>query len=172
MITKTSAALFAFAAILGIGSLVLSAPTAVSTQANPTFTPIPHPGITPSTIFTNFALFQIPMDQFLIRRNKKDGPSDIDWESDGCSHVEDEPFGFNYATNRLRMLVKDSCRRHDFGYRNFKKQNRYKVTSTSTGKQSIDLQFREDLLAQCDTEKHRRSCRFVAKIYYKAVRIY
>ena len=76
---------------------------------------------------TNKIMYQTSISYFQVLRDKKN-PSWLIWTSDGCSYVDDWPKGYPFVR---------ACRRHDFGYRNFKKQNRF----TKTNKNNIDAQF-------------------------------
>jgi hypothetical protein len=80
----------------------------------------------------------------------------LDWSSDGCSNAPDNPFGFN--------LVR-ACQRHDFGYRNYKRQGRF----TAAARLRIDNRFRADMYRVC---AGRWACNRFADVYYAAVRRY
>jgi hypothetical protein len=98
------------------------------------------------------------MSQFISARNARD-PASLDWSSDGCSMSPDNP-GFNFLP---------SCYRHDFGYRNYKVQNRF----TDAAKDRIDEKFRSDMYAECATEGDAEdACRAVANVYYWAVQTF
>ncbi|KAF2865266.1 prokaryotic phospholipase A2-domain-containing protein [Massariosphaeria phaeospora] len=110
---------------------------------------------------TDRLLFRSSMDVFQAARNAQD-PSSLDWTNDGCSSSPDNPFEFDFI---------NSCHRHDFGYRNYKKQNRFEQ-----GKTSIDDNFKKDMYAQCKNEGGlfeeaglTTACKGVAKVYYKGV---
>jgi hypothetical protein len=64
----------------------------------------------------------------------------------------------------------DSCRRHDFGYRNYKEQ----VRLTSDNRLKIDDKFKSDMHNEC--KKYRglaeRKCKAIADAYYDAVRLF
>ncbi|KAF2834459.1 hypothetical protein M501DRAFT_907618, partial [Patellaria atrata CBS 101060] len=104
---------------------------------------------------TDRLLFSSTMSQFQAARNARN-PSGLDWTSDGCSSSPDNPLGFNFVP---------SCQRHDFGYRNYKRQNRFEA-----GKARIDSNFRNDMYDQCTRESPSSACRVVADIYYNAVK--
>ena len=62
-----------------------------------------------------------------------------------------------------------SCQRHDFGYRNYKKQSRF----TAANKARIDSNFKQDLDNQCNKESSafkRGACTDIAEVYYEAVK--
>ncbi|KAK4243898.1 secretory phospholipase [Corynascus novoguineensis] len=98
---------------------------------------------------TDQYLFDITLPAFTTKRNAKD-PASLDWTSDGCSKSPDNPFGFPFVP---------ACHRHDFGYRNYKKQNRF----TDDGKLSIDNNFKDDAKGACEA---------LAEVYYSAVRAF
>ena len=79
---------------------------------------------------TDQYLFSITLPAFTMHRNARDPPTLI-WDSDGCSSSPDNPFGFPFTP---------ACHRHDFGYRNYKNQNRF----TDAGKASIDSNFKTE----------------------------
>jgi len=64
-------------------------------------------------------------------------------------------------------IVKDSCNRHDFGYRNFKKQSRFEAN-----KARIDSKFKDDMFNQCESERFKEACRATATIYSEAVKVF
>ncbi|KAM0274975.1 hypothetical protein ACHAQH_007705, partial [Verticillium albo-atrum] len=106
-------------------------------------------------------IFKTTIPVFLKARNAKD-PSKCNWVSDGCTSSPDCPSMFNF---------KPACQRHDFGYRNTKKQKRF----TSAMKKRIDDQFKKDLYKYCSGFKGLLAfqgvrCRRFADIYYIAVR--
>lgn len=109
---------------------------------------------------TDELVFTITADEFQARRSRHQGAGGLIWKSDGCSHAPDNPFGWDF---------KNSCDRHDFAYHNYKAQGRF----SSPNKKRIDGNFKKDLLDQCRREgKAMNRCRFVAKIYYNAVRLF
>ncbi|PHH85322.1 hypothetical protein CDD83_591 [Cordyceps sp. RAO-2017] len=71
------------------------------------------------------------------RRLRRDYP-DLNWESDGCTVVPDEPGGFKFGP---------ACERHDFCYRNLKGQRRF----YSGVRRSVDRGFDTDLGFTCST---------------------
>jgi hypothetical protein len=78
----------------------------------------------------------------------------LDWGSDGCSNSPDNPFGFNFVK---------ACYRHDFGYRNYKRQSRF----TEPNRLTIDNRFKSDLYEICNGNW---ACNRTADVYYAAVR--
>lgn len=84
---------------------------------------------------TDQYLYSISLPTFTSRRNARNPPSLI-WDSDGCSSSPDNPFGFPFVP---------ACHRHDFGYRNYRAQNRF----TDAGKLRVDNQFRTEYVPPC-----------------------
>jgi hypothetical protein len=82
------------------------------------------------------------------------------WTSDYCSDGPDRPAGFDF---RL------PCRRHDFGYRNYKAMGGFKEARAR-----LDQAFYADLRRQCATYRLalRPPCATLAWTYYKAARHY
>ncbi|KAK4117908.1 hypothetical protein N656DRAFT_774132 [Canariomyces notabilis] len=111
-----------------------------------------------SVQITDQYLFSISLPAFTARRNARD-PATLIWDSDGCSSSPDNPFGFPFIP---------ACHRHDFGYRNYKAQNRF----TDAGKLRIDNNFRIDLYYQCAGSSVRGVCEALAEVYYAAVRAF
>lgn len=77
---------------------------------------------------TDNYIFTLTLPQFTVRRNNRN-PASLDWSSDGCSNSPDNPFGFPFTP---------ACHRHDFGYRNYKKQSRF----TDANRKRIDDKFK------------------------------
>ncbi|WEW59024.1 hypothetical protein PRK78_004492 [Emydomyces testavorans] len=110
---------------------------------------------------TDQYMFQDSIQTFEGHRNTKTPPC-FDWSSDNCSNSPDRPAGFNFIP---------SCQRHDFGYRNTKKQGRF----TEDLRKRIDDQFKADLYRECSQYSGLESwrgveCRRIADVYYAAVR--
>lgn len=107
---------------------------------------------------TDRLLFVEPIAAFLDARTQENPPS-LDWSSDGCSDSPDHPIKFNFLP---------SCQRHDFGYRNYKKQNRF----TNDSKARIDQNFKNDMHNECNKYSvlKREACKGVADFYYEAVK--
>ncbi|KAF2261739.1 hypothetical protein CC78DRAFT_447596, partial [Lojkania enalia] len=132
--------------ILGLASLSAAAPNGLTARET-------------DVQATDRLLFSTSMAAFEAARNAHNPPT-LDWSSDGCSSSPDNPFGFNFV---------QSCHRHDFGYRNYKKQNRF----TTANKARIDDNFKADMYAQCETEGGAfevAACKGVANVYYEAVK--
>ncbi|PZG14338.1 phospholipase [Nonomuraea aridisoli] len=82
----------------------------------------------------------------------------FDWSSDLCSGAMDMPLTFDF-----RM----PCRRHDFGYRNYRSVGRF-----AEHKARVDNAFLFDMRTVCARVKGVReaTCRGIAWSYYQAVR--
>ncbi|WP_020674371.1 phospholipase [Amycolatopsis nigrescens] len=103
---------------------------------------------------TDDYLFSKSLSEFSQIRDSKPYPDQLDWSSDACSWSPDKPVGFDF---------KPGCHRHDFGYRNYKKQGRFNDTS----KKRIDDNFYSDLKGICGGNS---ACNGTAWVYYQAVR--
>jgi hypothetical protein len=84
----------------------------------------------------------------------------FDWSTDYCSSSPDNPLGFDF---------KNSCARHDFGYRNYKAMGQFPAN-----KSRIDSAFYEDLKRKCATYNAavRPACTSLAWTYYQAVKAF
>ncbi|KAI1917245.1 hypothetical protein LOZ58_002160 [Ophidiomyces ophidiicola] len=138
--------------ILALSSLALAAPVntgdAVLTKKADACT----------IALTDRYMFSDSIEVFQGNRNSKN-PSCFDWSSDGCTASPDRPAGFNFAP---------SCQRHDFGYRNTKKQQRF----TEPLRLRIDDMFKADLYKECGKHSGAKmsECQRIADLYYAAVR--
>jgi Prokaryotic phospholipase A2 len=103
---------------------------------------------------TDQYVFSTGLNAFQTVRAQQPNADQLDWGSDGCSSSPDNPFGFNFVK---------ACYRHDFGYRNYKRQARFNETT----RLSIDNRFKSDLYEIC---AGNWACNRVADIYYAAVR--
>ncbi|MEU7529845.1 phospholipase [Saccharothrix sp. NPDC042600] len=103
---------------------------------------------------TDDYLFNRTLAQFGSIRSQAPYADQLDWSSDGCSWSPDNPFGFKFLP---------ACHRHDFGYRNYKRQSRF----TETTRLRIDDKFKADLYHQC---AGNWACNRTADLYYQAVR--
>ncbi|VUC28518.1 unnamed protein product [Clonostachys rosea] len=99
---------------------------------------------------TDQILFSISLPAFTTRRNAKNPPT-LDWSSDNCSWSPDNPLGFPFEP---------ACNRHDFGYRNYKKQTRF----TTANKLKIDDNFKKE------NQRLKAVCEALANVYYEVVR--
>lgn len=103
---------------------------------------------------TDSYLFSTSLGQFGSLRAQQPHADQLDWSSDGCSASPDDPFGFTFLP---------ACQRHDFGYRNFKRQARF----TENNRLRIDNNFRSDMYGICGSNWW---CKRTADVYYFAVR--
>ncbi|KJZ71375.1 hypothetical protein HIM_09258 [Hirsutella minnesotensis 3608] len=143
--------LFAVAALVS-AALAMPAAVAPMAKAKPARSPA-----NPQAIVDELQ-YSVPLSTFTARRNKRDPPS-LDWKSDGCTRVPDNPFGFPFL---------QACHRHDFGYQNFRIQHRF----TKANKLKIDLKFKEDLYHQCGSVFAKTACEKLADVYYAGVRAF
>ncbi|OAQ57674.1 phospholipase A2 [Pochonia chlamydosporia 170] len=117
------------------------------------------PSSTPSAeIVTDELLFNVTLPEFIACRDAKN-PSSLDWSSDSCSKSPDNPFKFPFD---------HGCKRHDFGYRNYKAQSRF----TRDNRKRIDLNFFSDLTSLCEAVEANGACRGLANVYYYGVRLF
>lgn len=86
-----------------------------------------------SEAITDELLFNFTLPKFINRRVTMD-PRNLNWTSDGCSRSPDNPFHFPFL---------NGCRRHDFGYRNYKKQRRFNEDT----RKEIDVNFKLEYAA-------------------------
>ena len=84
----------------------------------------------------------------------------FDWSTDTCSASPDRPLGFNFVL---------PCRRHDFGYRNYRAMKLF-----SANKARVDNAFHADLRRVCGTYAValRPACLSLAWTYYQAVHLF
>lgn len=111
-------------------------------------------------------LFGVPLAQFIAAT--RTGDRWFDWSSDGCS----APL---VGSTGLSFDFTDSCRRHDFGYRNLKLlDRRYGLGRfwNAANRRRVDDRFLADMLGHCATRSVllRSSCERWARTYYTAVR--
>ncbi|MCI2420577.1 phospholipase [Saccharopolyspora sp. K220] len=132
-----------FATAAATGALLLTAGTA-------------YADLSPGKLreVTDEYLFELSLDSFTETRTEQPYADQLDWSSDGCSMSPDEPLGYEFRT---------SCDRHDFGYRNYKAQDRF----SEANRKEIDDNFRADMYSVCGSDL---GCRSTANIYYYAVR--
>ncbi|MFD4675387.1 phospholipase [Lentzea sp. NPDC058450] len=103
---------------------------------------------------TDDYLYSKSLSQFTTLRAQQPYAGQLDWSSDGCSYSPDNPFGFKFLP---------TCHRHDFGYRNYKRQGRW----NETNRLRIDNNFKADMYNQCGSNW---ACKRTADLYYAAVR--
>jgi hypothetical protein len=82
----------------------------------------------------------------------------LDWSTDLCSTSPDQPAGFDF---------RNSCRRHDFGYRNYKAVGQFPAN-----KDRIDSAFYHDMRSVCAgySGARKTECDGLAWTYYQAVK--
>ncbi|USX51650.1 phospholipase [Lentzea sp. HUAS12] len=103
---------------------------------------------------TDDYLYSKSLSQFTALRAQQPDADQLDWSSDGCSYSPDNPFGFKFLP---------TCHRHDFGYRNYKRQARW----NEANRLRIDNNFKADMYNQCGSSW---ACKRTADLYYAAVR--
>ncbi|SER13723.1 phospholipase [Lentzea albida] len=103
---------------------------------------------------TDDYLYSKSLSQFTALRAQQPNADQLDWSSDGCSYSPDNPFGFKFLP---------TCHRHDFGYRNYKRQARW----NEANRLRIDNNFKADMYNQCGSNW---ACKRTADLYYAAVR--
>jgi hypothetical protein len=103
---------------------------------------------------TDTYLFSTSLSNFENTRNSRTHADQLDWSSDGCSWSPDRPIGFDFLPG---------CHRHDFGYRNYKKQGRF----SEANRKRIDDNLYSDLKSVCHGNV---ACNGTAWTYYQAVR--
>ncbi len=103
---------------------------------------------------TDDYLYSKSISQFTTLRAQQPYAGQLDWSSDGCSYSPDNPFGFKFLP---------TCHRHDFGYRNYKRQGRW----NEANRLRIDNNFKSDMYQQCGSNW---ACKRTADLYYAAVR--
>jgi len=129
----------------------------------------PQGPVTPATDWravTDDLLFTASIGRFVSSRFIV-GPTQFDWSTDNCSAPFPEPARSRPAGFDFRA----PCWRHDFGYRNYKGQNRF----NESARQRIDDNFKRDLYNVCNQFYGTSSargvlCRRIADTYYGVVR--
>lgn len=111
---------------------------------------------------TDRYLFDTSQGKFRKLRKEKPYNGQLNWTTDTCSWSPDQPQGYDFRT---------ACQRHDFGYRNYKKQDRLAESS----RKRIDDNFQKDMYQVCRQYKGWKSykgveCRRIADGYYAWVR--
>ena len=77
------------------------------------------------------------MSRFLQAKRSGVCRPELVWSDDGCSLSPEHPLGFKFH---------NSCRRHDFGYRNYRYQGRL----TERNREMIDDNFLRDMSMEYD----------------------
>ncbi|KOV84300.1 phospholipase [Nocardia sp. NRRL S-836] len=117
------------------------------------FTGVPAQAVDVVAVTDDY-VFTKTLSQFTTLRAQQPYAGELDWSSDGCSYSPDKPFGFKFLP---------ACHRHDFGYRNFKRQSRF----SEENRLRIDNRFKSDMYGICAGSW---SCNRTADVYYAAVR--
>jgi hypothetical protein len=145
---------------------VLVAVTSVLTVVSPAAAGPVHTAAIDSA-YVQRELFGVNMATFIA--DAATGDRWFDWSNDGCSAplVGDTGLSFNF---------RNSCRRHDFGYRNLKLLDRRYGGGfwNPTSRRRVDQQFLADMKAHCHTRALwlRPTCLGWAQTYYIAVRVF
>ncbi|ROV95623.1 hypothetical protein VSDG_05319 [Cytospora chrysosperma] len=105
---------------------------------------------------TDKYLFETSLEEFSLHRAAAEPPTVI-WDSDGCTLSPDNPLGFEFEP---------ACNRHDFGYKNYRDQDRF----TKAAKASIDSNFRKE--HQCTFEHFKSICNAFAEAYHAAAKAF
>lgn len=173
MACKIIWAIFLWNIFFEIASASTFSPTRISTNpewatATSSFLRYTHGNEQCSTVkcpaeVTDHLLFNISI-RFFQHARLHQRPSGCIWYSDMCSKSPDEPLGFNFAP---------ICSRHDFGYHNLKRQNRF----TRELRKRIDVRFREDLHGYCSQSSgwsfwKQVACHSLADFYYICARVF
>ncbi len=103
---------------------------------------------------TDDYLYGKSLSQFAQIRADRPYQGQLDWSSDACSWSPDKPLGYDFTR---------ACHRHDFGYRNYKRQGRF----SEPNRKRIDDNFYDDMKTIC---AGRWACNGAAWTYYQAVR--
>lgn len=82
---------------------------------------------------TDQYLFKYPLKNFIEKRNRADPPTLI-WQSDGCK------VPVKTIVPGIKAAFEPACHRHNFGYKNYKKQDR----ASRTAKSQIDWLFYQE----------------------------
>jgi hypothetical protein len=147
---------------------VLVAVTSVLTVVSPALAGSPHSAAADYQRIRH-ELYEVPLERFLADAQHPDRW--FDWSNDGCSAP-------TFGNGRLFYNFRDSCRRHDFGYRNLKLvDHRYGKAMSNhwnpAERRHVDDQFLSDMNHQCSKRSIwiRWACRTMARVYYHAVRL-
>ncbi|EFG09293.1 phospholipase A2 [Streptomyces clavuligerus] len=116
---------------------------------------------------TDYWLFTRGLWAFRDEKRRKGRRGDLVWSDDGCSapwysHIVIGP-SVGYYSGQFYW----PCARHDFGYRNYRKQNR----RTRANKDKIDNRFRYDMKKRiCEPKAVEFVCKGAADGFYYAVK--
>lgn len=128
--------------------------------------PQPFPDASSVLGLINRLVFVVPLADFIREADTPTHDTRVDWTSDGCSAP------LIHSTGRSFNFV-DSCRRHDFAYRNFSRIDRG-ILWTPPLRHRVDRMFLRDMRCQCSTRRpyDRPTCNAWAFVFYHSVRIY
>ena len=104
-----------------------------------------------------------------FQRNKKNHPGRFDWSDDGCSIPE---FASVIVGSQYKSYFRDSCERHDFGYRNY--GHGLTIAPFDSRREFVDLNFRKDMRNWCAghrTGSSLSACYSAAQKYVDGVRL-
>jgi hypothetical protein len=110
-------------------------------------------------------LFAASLEHFIAVADSPRRDPRLDWSSDGCSAPVVGGTGASFDFT-------ESCRRHDFGYRNLKRLDGGRHWSEEM-RRRVDEQFRDDMRASCTGSLTKRArCAGWSEIFYRSVRIF
>ena len=144
---------------------VLVAVTSLLTVVSPA---LAGPSANSDWAFVSRMAFSVPLSTFSAARTT--GDPWFDWTTDGCSAplIGDTGLSFDF---------RESCVRHDFGYRNLKLlETRYGSGHrywNATNRKRVDQQFLKDMKAHCRGRALplRPACNWWADVFFRAVRV-
>lgn len=146
---------------LGFTAAMPVAETTPASQALTLRQSAPPPGVDVAAE-TDKWLFYTPISTFLSAMKAKNPPY-LFWPSpsaNACTMASDHPWNFDF---------KQSCQRHDFGYKNYRDQKRF----CEAGRKRIDAQFDRDLRSYCASRTwwKRPLCYSTAAAYVAGVKV-
>ena len=110
------------------------------------------------------AAFRISLPAFTALASSERRDRRLDWSSDGCSAPVVGGTGRSFDFT-------DACRRHDFGYRNYKALDDGRHWNERI-RRRIDDKFKSDMMSTCASRRRtmRTTCRAWALTFFRAVR--
>lgn len=149
--------------VAAIVSVTLTSPS-MSTTASASIPP--SNTASPPIVSLHRAMFRMSLSRFTMLADSPSRDLRLDWTSDGCSAPVVGSTGRTFDFTA-------ACRRHDFGYRNYKTLDEGSWW-TPTMRHRIDRVFRNDMFRDCSRRRGtaRRMCRTWANTFYKMVRAY
>lgn len=111
-------------------------------------------------------VFAVPLSDFLAEARNSTHDARLDWTSDGCSAPVIGGTGRSFDFT-------DSCRRHDFAYRNIRRID-HGILWTPPMRHRVDSAFLRDMRHQCAQRRvrDRPTCVLWAIVFYRSVRLY